>query len=100
MTIKLADLSKYDIIAKIDCLEFARNNLIVKTIDCKLNTDIPDSTLDRILNNSWGRKRKFIWVNAKLGVVRDKHYNYFVIAKLKKPKKSIALDTNHQLSLF
>jgi hypothetical protein len=49
------------------------------------------------MKNCWGKKRKFIWVDYQLGIVRDPHYNYFVVTKL---KRLIDRDPNQQLSLF
>ncbi len=95
---KLVNLAKISTITQIDCLPFARHQLIIKTSsEYRLGDDSNYFLQRRILKNCWGRERKFIWVDYQLGIVRDRHYNYFIVTKL---KRSINHDANQQLSLF
>ena len=97
---KLVDLSKISTIASIDGLKYTRHQLIIKiSSDCNLLDPDPNEYLSqkRMLRNGWGRKRKFIWVDYRRGVVRDQHYNYFAVIRL---GQSIDRNNNIQLSLF
>jgi hypothetical protein len=95
---KFVDLSKISTIAKIDCLEFNRHQKIVRTSSNYRMDDTDDYLLKYyILRNCWGKKREFIWVDYPLGIVRDRHHNYFMVSRLKRLTNR---DANRQLSLF
>jgi hypothetical protein len=95
---KPVNLAKISTITKIDCLPFTRHQLIIRTSSEYRLGDDSDYFLQRqIMKNCWGKQRKFIWVDYQLGIVRDPHYNYFIVTKL---KRLIDRDPNQQLSLF
>ncbi len=71
---KLVNLAKISTITQIDCLPFTRHQLIIRTSsEYRLCDDIDCFLQRRILKNCWGKNRKFIWVDYKLGIVRDPH---------------------------